>query len=90
MTDVACGHCGTAIRERSTLVEEGGTAYCCANCARAAGDPAFVPGAEGVCARCGTTIVDEATVAEQDGMLFCCKNCAAAMADGHDLTAPSL
>ena len=89
MSDATCGHCGTAIRERSTLVEQAGQAYCCPNCARAVGDPAFTPGGGGVCAHCATIIVDETTVAEQDGMLFCCKNCAAAMTAADDPTAPT-
>ena len=90
MPEAACSHCGTAIVDRACSVEADGKTYCCANCARAGGGPAYTPGAEGICAHCATIIVDETTLAERDGMVFCCKNCAAATAGGESWTAPSL
>ncbi len=89
MADSACGHCATPMRDRSTLVQERGKAFCCPNCARAADDSAFTPGAEGICAHCGTIVVEQATVVERDGMIFCCNNCAQAMAVDDQPTSPT-
>jgi hypothetical protein len=89
VTEPVCTHCGTALVDRSTFVEEGGRGYCCPNCAEMARGQTVHASAAGICAHCGSAIVERRTEVERDGMLFCCRNCAAAMGDGEQPTAPT-
>jgi predicted hydrocarbon binding protein len=89
VAEPVCAHCGTALVDRSTLVEEEGRGYCCPNCAAMARGQTVHASAAGICAHCASAIVERRTEVERDGMLFCCRNCATAMGGGEQPTAPT-
>jgi hypothetical protein len=79
MHQATCGHCGVAISDRSSVVQQGNKSYCCNNCALLAAGrtPA---GAEPLCAHCQRPLLDRSTEVAREGQTYCCSNCANAMA----------
>jgi predicted RNA-binding Zn-ribbon protein involved in translation (DUF1610 family) len=77
-----CAKCGVRLTDRTTVVENDGTLYCCGNCL--AHDAAKVPvmpvGAE-VCAHCGLWLIDTSTRVVRGTRVYCCGNCANAMVE---------
>jgi hypothetical protein len=82
MPHTSCAHCGTDIKDHTTMQEYRGETYCCRNCvAMATAENSAALGGKR-CAHCESAIMDESTMVERAGQAFCCNNCAIAVADG--------
>ncbi|MGB8644639.1 MAG: hypothetical protein WCF84_05345 [Anaerolineae bacterium] len=73
-----CALCGTRLTDRSSVVENEGTLYCCRNCLIHAmrPDAALVADSGEHCAYCGMGIVETTTRVQQGIHIYCCNNCA--------------
>ncbi len=73
-----CALCGTRLTDRSSVVENEGTLYCCSNCfahATKPGTASAVASGEH-CAHCGMSIVETSTRVQRGINVYCCNNCA--------------
>ncbi len=73
-----CAQCGTRLTDRSTVVENDGQLYCCANCMFHAthSDLAGATRPSRYCAHCGQSIVVSESQVQRGPSYYCCANCA--------------
>ncbi len=76
-----CAQCGTRLTDRTSIVENEGTLYCCSNCFVHATHPATSQVVEAAehCAHCGLSLVDTSSRVQRGTNVYCCNNCANAM-----------
>ncbi len=73
-----CAMCGVRLTDRSTVVENEGSLYCCSNCfihSTTRGVAQQTPRRE-TCAQCGLTLVETTTRVQRGVNVYCCNNCA--------------
>ncbi len=73
-----CAQCGTRLTDRSSVVENEGTLYCCRNCFIHAANPGTAQALQVAdhCAHCGMSIVDSSSRVQRGLNVYCCNNCA--------------
>lgn len=72
-----CAQCGVRLTYRESVVEDGGTLYCCPNCFAHAHQPALAPlPKQEFCACCGNSLLETQTRVQRGVNVYCCNNCA--------------
>ncbi len=73
-----CAMCGVRLTDRTTVVENEGTLYCCSNCFMHSQHRVATPSAPGreTCDYCGLVLLETKTKVARGLKVYCCNNCA--------------